>query len=144
MAWLPYFLHTQYKEVSPSLLHSTLGYTFPSSALEDVHSRFTIHSYPIVRFHTRFIKHILCLSHSQVLYIAQTQTRVHNTTTTRRLYNTGLLWNTINRVTLYSLRQHYNTAIIFFPREKTHRTRRIHIGRALLLKSFHTNGEQRW
>ena len=67
-------LQTQQKEVPPSLLYSPLGYPFPSSALEDVQSRFTNHSYLIVRFHTRFIKHILHIFPLLVLHTVQTKT----------------------------------------------------------------------
>ena len=55
-------------QVSPSLLHNPSSYTFPSSALQDVHRKFTSHSYLIVRFHTRFIKHILRLFHYSIVH----------------------------------------------------------------------------
>ena len=66
IAWLLKHLHTQHKEASPSLLHSTSDNAFPSSALQGVQWIFTSHSYPFceVPLCTRFIKPIPRLFHS--------------------------------------------------------------------------------
>ena len=53
--------HTQHKEASPSLLHSPLGYAFPSNALQGVQRKITNPSWSVceVPFHTSFIKPII-------------------------------------------------------------------------------------
>ena len=67
-------LHTQHKESSPSLLHSRSGYSFHSSALQDVQRRKTNTPWSVceVPFNTRFIKLILPQFHSKPV---QTKTK---------------------------------------------------------------------
>ena len=66
IAWLLKHLHTQHKEASPSLLHSTSDNAFPSSALQGVQRRKPTPLDLFLRFpsYTRFIKLVQTQFHS--------------------------------------------------------------------------------